>query len=61
MKTFNINEREVEILQLALEVLMNTLDGKNDGSITIAKSLDKRLREYSEEMFASVHSQGGCC
>ena len=61
MKTFNFNEKEVEILQLALEVLMNTLDGKNDASVTIAKSLEKRLREYSEEAFASVHSQGGCC
>jgi len=59
MKTFIYNEKEAEILQLALEVLINTLDGKNDGSITIAKSLDKRLREYTEEMFASVHSQGG--
>jgi len=59
MKTFILNEKEAEILQLALEVLMNTLDGKNDGSVTIAKSLDKRLKEYSEEMFASVHSQGG--
>ena len=25
MKTFNFNEKEVEILQLALEVLINTL------------------------------------
>jgi len=59
MKAFNLSEKEAKILQLALEVLINTLDGKNDGSASIAKSLDKKLREYTEEMFASVHSQGG--
>jgi hypothetical protein len=59
MKTFIFNDREAEILQLALEVFINTLDGKNDASFTITESLAKRLREYSEEAFASVHSQGG--
>jgi hypothetical protein len=59
MKTFIFNEKEAEIIQLALEVLIKTLDSKNDVSITITKSLAKRLREYSEETFASVHSQGG--
>jgi hypothetical protein len=59
MKTFIFNEKEIEIIQLALEVLLNTLDSKKDASITITKSLAKRLKEYSEEAFASVHSQGG--
>ena len=59
MKTFTFNEKEVEILQLALEALIKTLDGKNDASFTITTSLAKRLREYTEEAFASVHSQGG--
>jgi hypothetical protein len=59
MKTLTFNDKEVEILQLALETLINALDGKNDAYITITKSLAKRLREYSEETFASVHSQGG--
>ena len=59
MKTFIFNEKEAEIIQLALEVLINTLDSKNDACITITRSLVKRLKEYSEETFASVHSQGG--
>jgi len=60
MKTFIFNEKEAEIIQLALEVLINTLDSKNDDAyITITRSLAKRLKEYSEETFASVHSQGG--
>jgi len=59
MKTFTFNEKEVEIVQLALEVLKKALDGKNDVSFTIATSLAERLREYVEEAFASVHSQGG--
>jgi len=59
MKTFIFNEKEVELLQLALETLIKTLDSKNDVSFTITTSLAKRLREYTEETFASVHSQGG--
>jgi hypothetical protein len=57
--TFTFNEKEAGILQLALEVFIKTLDGKNDASFTITESLAKRLRDYVEEAFASVHSQGG--
>jgi hypothetical protein len=58
-KCFVLDEKEVEIVQVALKVLINTLDGKNDISVSTVKALDKRLWEYSEEAFASVHSQGG--
>jgi len=59
MKTFVFNEKEIDVLQLALNVLIDKLDKNDDGSITIINTLSKRLREYSEEQFASVHSQGG--
>jgi len=59
MKTFDFNEKEIEMLQLALKVLIDNLDKNNDASITIANALSRRFREYSEELFASVHSQGG--
>jgi len=59
MKTLVFNEKEIEILQLALKVFINTLDKNNNASITIVNDLSKRFREYSEELFASVHSQGG--
>ncbi|GMO31876.1 MAG: hypothetical protein Ta2B_12880 [Termitinemataceae bacterium] len=57
MKTFN--EKEVEIIKLALKVLINTLDGKNDASASILDACDARFRGYAEELFASIHSQGG--
>jgi hypothetical protein len=59
MKTFVFDEKGVEILQLALEVLINILNGKNDASASIVKACDERLREHAEELFASIHSQGG--
>ena len=59
MKTFTFDEKELEIIQLALQCLVTTVDGKNDIIIPMAEALSKRVREYTEEMFASVHSQGG--
>jgi len=59
MKTLVFNDREIEIIQLALNVFINKLDKNNDDYLIIANALSKRLREYSEELFASVHSQGG--
>ena len=59
MKTFVFDEKEVEIIQSALKVFINTLDGKIDTSASMVEALSKRLKEYSEEAFASVHSQGG--
>jgi len=40
-------------------VFMNTTDSKNAGYASLVTALSKRLREYAEEEFASVHSQGG--
>jgi len=59
MKTLVFNEKEIEILQLALNVFIDKLDKNNESSVTIVNALSKRLCEYSEELFASVHSQGG--
>ena len=59
MKTFNFAEKEVEIIQLALNHLTKTLDGKDEAYTSLVESLTKRLREQAEEIFAAVHSQGG--
>ena len=59
MKTFTFNEKELEIIELALQCLATTVDGKNDISVPMVEALSKRVREHTEEMFASVHSQGG--
>jgi hypothetical protein len=59
MKTFVFDEKKVEIIQLALKVLIDTLDGKDVTSASLREDLAKRLQEYSEELFASAHSQGG--
>jgi hypothetical protein len=58
MKTLVFTEREVEVIQLALKVLITTTKGENI-SASIVEGLAKRLQEYAEEQFASVHSQGG--
>jgi hypothetical protein len=59
MKTLALTEKQVEVVRLALQTLINALDGKNDLSPLLMESLAKLLREYSEELFASAHSQGG--
>lgn len=59
MKTLSFNKNEIEILQLALKVFIDTIDKNNEAYKTIVDALSKILREYSEEQFASVHSQGG--
>jgi hypothetical protein len=58
MKTLVLTERQVELIQLALEVLITTTKGENI-SASAVDGLAKRLQEYAEELFASVHSQGG--
>jgi len=57
-KTITFNEKQIELIQLALEVFINTIDGKND-NFQMANGIRKILQEYSKEAFASVHSQGG--
>jgi hypothetical protein len=57
-KNLVLTEKQVEVVQLALKALINTLDNR-DAFVLIAESLTKTLQEYSEEAFASVHSQGG--
>jgi ATP-dependent Clp protease adapter protein ClpS len=57
-RTLVLTEKQVEVVQLALKVLIDTLDNK-DISVSIAKSLTRTFQEYAEEVFASVHSQGG--
>jgi len=59
MKTFVLNEREVEIIQLALKFFIEQTGKNNDANKILVDVLSKRLQEYSEELFASVHSQGG--
>jgi len=56
--TISFDAKQAKVIHLALEVLINTLDGKND-ALPIEKKIIGILREYSEELFASVHSQGG--
>jgi len=59
METLVFNDKEIEIIQLALKVFIDTIDKNNEAYKTIVDALSKRLCEYSEEQFASVHSQGG--
>jgi len=59
MKTLVFNENEIEILQLALKGFIDKLDKNNEAYVAIVGAMSRRLREYSEELFASVHSQGG--
>jgi hypothetical protein len=59
------NEKEVQINRLALQNLIKILNGKsdiavpNDIAVQMAEALDKRIEDKVEEIFASVHSQGG--
>jgi hypothetical protein len=59
VKTFSFTEKQLGVIQLGLDALIDMIDGKNDASIPKDGDSRKILRGYVEELFASVHSQGG--
>jgi threonine synthase len=58
-KTFSFDKKQLRILELALEVFINMLNGKNDTLAFKDAALEKIVQKCAEELFADIHSQGG--
>jgi hypothetical protein len=57
-KNLSFNDKQIALIQLALEVFIDMLAGKS-APVPTNEALRKMAREYAEELFASVHAQGG--
>jgi hypothetical protein len=58
-KTLTVTERQLAVIQVAVEAFRDTVDGKNNVPVPTNWALGKLVRECADEIIAALHSQGG--